>query len=337
MKLRLFPVFSILAIISGPAAAQAGDDYRVPRTEYDQPDFQGVWNFSSNTPLQRPENLGDKEFFTPEEIATRREQTVAATETGVDSGDGVGAYNTFWFEMAGRGDDYRTSLITYPRNGRFPGAVEGVQAITGGLGDDVAGTRPVRFSVGGIAKDGPEDRGLSERCLVGFNAGPPFIPSGYNNNVQIFQSRDNIVIMTEMVHDARIVPLDRSAHVDDNIRLWSGDSRGYWEGDTLVVETRNFNDLTQSFGSFGAAPLGTAYDKFLTERFTRIDEYTLNYEFTIDDPSTFTDKISVLVPMAKVDGLLYEYACHEGNYGLLNTLRGARQEERDLIAAEGSQ
>ena len=336
MNSRLFLVFSILAVVSPLAASQADDDYQVPRTEYGQPDFQGVWNFSSNTPLQRPEELGDRQFFTAEEIATRREQRVTATEAGTDSAEGVGAYNTFWFEMAGRGDNYRTSLITYPLNGRFPAAVEGVQAITGGLGDDVTGTRPVRFSVGGIAKDGPEDRGLSERCLVGFNAGPPFIPSGYNNNVQIFQSRDNVVIMTEMVHDARIVPLVRSAQLDDSIRLWSGDSRGFWEDDTLVVETRNFNDLTQSFGSFGAAPLGTAYDKFLIERFTRIDKFTLNYEFTIEDPSTFTDKISVLVPMAKVDGLLYEYACHEGNYGLLNTLRGARQEERDLLAAEGS-
>ena len=336
MKSSLFLVFPVLAVISGVAVAQVDDDYTVPRTEYDQPDFQGVWNFSSNTPLQRPEELGDKEFFTAEEVAARRERTVAATEAGNDSRGGVGSYNTFWFEMAGRGDNYRTSLITYPLNGRFPEAVEGVQAIAGGLGPDVSGSRPVRFIVGGIAKDGPEDRGLSERCLVGFNAGPPFIPSGYNNNVQIFQNKDNVVIMTEMVHDARIVPLDGSAPIDDNIRLWSGDSRGYWDGDTLVIETRNFNDLTQSFGSFGAAPLGTAYDKFLTERFTRIGPYTINYEFTIEDPATFTDKISVLVPMAKVDGLLYEYACHEGNYGLLNTLRGARQEERDATA-EGSE
>jgi len=334
MKSTVFLVFTMLAAVSGFAAAQADGEYTVPRTEYGQPDLQGVWNFSSNTPLQRPEELGDQQFLTPEEAAARREQTVAATETGTDSQAGVGAYNTFWFEMAGRGDNYRTSLITYPLNGRFPAAIEGILPVAGGLGDDISGSRPVRFSVGGIGKDGPEDRGLSERCLVGFNAGPPFIPSGYNNNVQIFQSKDNIVIMTEMVHDARIVPLDGSAHIDDDIRLWSGDSRGYWDDNTLVIETRNFNGMTQSFGSFGAAPLGTAYDKFLTERFTRIDPFTINYEFTIEDPSTFTDKISVLVPMAKVDGLLYEYACHEGNYGLLNTLRGARQEERDAAAGE---
>jgi hypothetical protein len=180
--------------------------------------------------------------------------------------------------------------------------------------------------VGGIAKDGPEDRGISERCLVGFNAGPPFTPNLYNNNVQIVQNRDTVVIMTEMIHDARIVPLDGRAHIDDTIRQWSGDSRGYFDGDTLVVETRNFNDLTQSFGVYGSS-----LNKVLTERFTRVDVYTVNYEFTIDDPSTFKDKITAMVPMAKVDGLMYEYACHEGNYGMLNTLRGARMEERRAL------
>ena len=277
------------------------------------------------------------EFLTPEEAVAIREATLAATERGLDAGAGVGTYNTFWFEMAGRGDNIRTSLVTYPANGRVPPVIEGVVAVGSRAGLDVSGSRPVRFMVGGIGMDGPEDRGLSERCLVGFNAGPPFLPSAYNNNVQFFQSRDTVVIMTEMVHDARIVPLDRRAHVDDNIRLWSGDSRGYWEGDTLVVETKNFNDLTQSFGSFAAPPVGTAHDKFLTERFTRIDAYTINYEFTLEDPATFTDKISVQLPLSKVNGLLYEYACHEGNYGLLNTLRGARQEERDAASAEGTQ
>lgn len=334
MKSSLFLVFPVLAVISGVAVAQVDDDYTVPRTEYGQPDLQGVWNFSSITPLERPQRYGDQEFMTPEESAVIRERTFAATEAGLESGPGVGIYNTFWFEMAGRGDNYRTSLVTYPSNGRFPPVVEGVEPVGSRAGAEVSGSRPVRFMTGGIGMDGPEDRGLSERCLVGFNAGPPFLPSYYNNNVQIFQNRDNVVIMTEMVHDARIIPLDRRAHIDDNIRLWSGDSRGYWEGDTLVIETKNFNDLTQSFGSFAAPHVGTAFDKFLTERFTRIDPYTIIYEFTLEDPSTFTDKISVQVPMAKVDGLLYEYACHEGNYGLANMLRGARQEERDTAAEE---
>ncbi|MCH8264894.1 MAG: hypothetical protein IIC10_05795 [Proteobacteria bacterium] len=316
---------SMTALMPGLVSAQ--DDYVAPRTEYGQPDLQGVWNFSSFIPLQRPAFFADKKFLTDEDVAALAAQTEAGLQA--INNIGVGGYNTFWVEMGGEGDN-RTSLITYPENGRLPETVEGVVVQVGGLGPDEPGTRPVRMVVGGIAKDGPEDRGISERCLVGFNAGPPFTPSLYNNNVQIVQNRDTVVIMTEMIHDARIVSLDGRAHIDDNIRQWSGDSRGYFDGDTLVVETRNFNDLTQSFSVYGSS-----LNKVLTERFTRVGEYTVNYEFTIDDPSTFKDKITAMVPMAKVDGLMYEYACHEGNYGMLNTLRGARMEERRTL--EGSQ
>ena len=196
---------------------------------------------------------------------------------------------------------------------------KGVEIVFGGLGDDVPGQRPVRFVVGGISKDGPEDRGLSERCIVGFNSGPPFMPSLYNNNVQIVQNKDSAVIVTEMIHDARVVLIGERPPLDEDIGLWSGDSRGYYDGDTLVVETRNFNGMTQSFSGFGDSA-----DKLLTEKFTRIDPYTVDYEWTIDDPSTFTDKITVIVPMTKVAGQLYEYACHEGNYGMANIIRGAR-------------
>tara|TARA_R110002073_G_scaffold251905_2_gene414474 strand:+ start:237 stop:1187 length:951 start_codon:yes stop_codon:yes gene_type:complete len=306
---------------SGTSLLAQESDYVVPRTQYGQPDLGGVWNFSSFVPMQRPARFADKEFLTPEDIAAIANQTEAGLQALNEIG--VGGYNTFWVENAGRGDNTRTSLITYPRNGRLPEVVEGVPVQIGGLGPDEPGTRPVRMAVGGIAKDGPEDRGTSERCIVGFNAGPPFTPNLYNNNVQIVQGRDHVVIMTEMIHDARIVPLDDRDHIDDTIRQWSGDSRGHWEGDTLVVETRNFNDLTQSFSVFGSA-----LNKVLTEKFTRIDEFTVNYEFTVDDPSTFTDKITVLLPMAKVDGLMYEYACHEGNYGMVNILRGERMEEQ---------
>ena len=151
------------------------------------------------------------------------------------------------------------------------------------------------------------------------------MPSSYNNNVQIIQHRDHVVIVTEMIHDARIVPLNAGPKLHDDIRLWSGDSRGHWDGDTLVVETRNFNGLTQSFTT---SPNGDSYDKLLTERFTRVDAATIEYEFTVDDPSTFSDKITVMVPMTKVDGLLYEYACHEGNYGMDGTLTGGRAIEK---------
>jgi hypothetical protein len=199
-------------------------------------------------------------------------------------------------------------------------------------GETTGESRPVRIAAGGIGTDGPEDRGLSERCIIGFNAGPPFTPSLYNNNVQIFQSRDTAVIMTEMIHDARIVPLfdsaDAMASLDEDVRLYTGDSKGYWDGDTLVVVTKNFNGLSTSFSG-----VGTSLEKTLTERFTRVDEITVDYEFTIEDPGTFSDTITAVVPMTKVAGQVYEYACHEGNYGMVNILRGARVQER--LEAEG--
>ena len=330
MKIRnlCFSALAAAGLSVSVTVVQAQDsDYVVPRTEYGQPDLSGVWNFSSFVPMQRPRQFADKEFLTPEDIAAIANQT----EAGLEALNyiGVGGYNTFWVENAGRGDNTRTSLITYPEDGRVPETVEGVPVQVGGLGPDEPGIRPVRMTVGGIAKDGPEDRGLSERCIVGFNSGPPFTPNLYNNNVQLVQSKDHVVIMTEMIHDARIVPLDGRDHIDDSIRQWSGDSRGYWDGDTLVVETRNFNDLTQSFSVFGSS-----LDKVLTEKFTRVDEFTVDYEFTVEDPSTFKDKITVLLPMAKVDGLMYEYACHEGNYGMVNILRGERMEEQR--ASEGA-
>jgi hypothetical protein len=216
----------------------------------------------------------------------------------------------------------------YPENGQLPDLVEGAVARQGMYGGATTGeSRPERIAAGGIGTDGPEDRGLSERCLIGFNAGPPFVPSLYNNNVQIFQSRDTAVLLTEMIHDARIVPLYDSAAdiqaLDSEVGLWTGDSRGYWDGDTLVVVTRNFNGLSASFGQ-----AGTSAGKLLTERFTRVDELTVDYEFTVEDPATFTDRFTGIVPMTKVGGLLYEYACHEGNYGMVNILRGARAQER---------
>lgn len=304
----------------------AADAYIAPRTEWGQPDLQGVWNFSSNVPMQRPEQFGNREFMTNDEIASMRARLAeadASSDQAVAQTDGSpGGYNDFWVESAGITDRIRTSHIVYPESGRMPERVEGSIVQFGGLGDDVPGTRPVRYTVGGIGKDGPEDRGLSERCIVGFNDGPPFVPSLYNNNVQIFQNKDHVVLLTEMIHNARIVPIDRE-HVSEELEFWSGDSKGYWDGDTLVVVTKNFNGMTQSFSAFG-----TSDEKVLTERFTRIDPVTVNYEWTIDDPATFKDKITAIVPMTKVAGQLYEYACHEGNYGMVNILRGERAAER---------
>lgn len=222
----------------------------------------------------------------------------------------------------------RTSLIVYPANGRLPPLADGAIAEQGSFvfTGTTDGSRPTRRRDGGIGADGPEDRGLTERCIIGFNAGPPLRPSAYNNNVQIVQHKDTVVLLTEMVHHTRIVPLYGAAQdlprLNDDIRLWMGDSRGYWDGDTLVVITRNFNGLSASFEDVGAS-----YDKVLTERLTRRGPSTLDYEYTLDDPSTFTDKFTAIMSMTKIAGQLYEFACHEGNYGMVNILRGARVEE----------
>ncbi len=343
MQVKFLLIFSLLTTFSGVVVAQSGGDYKAPRTEHGQPDLQGVWNFSSNTPMQRPKRYGEQEFLTEEQIAQaieRQEKNAAAADARAarlvinpeapDATSDPGGYNDFWIENRGIGDTVRTSHIVYPANGRVPASVEGAPRQFGGLGPDIPSTRPVRFIVGGIAKDGPEDRGLSERCLVGFNSGPPFVPSLYNNNMQIFQSKDTAVILTEMIHDARIVPLGEKPDLNKDVRLWSGDSRGWYEADTLVVETRNFNGLRQTFNS-----TGSNIDMLLTERFTRVAYDTVNYEFTIDDPTTFTDKITAIVPMTKVAGQIYEYACHEGNYGMFNILRGERMEERRALENGG--
>ncbi len=337
MKFRML-LLVLGGIASFPLLAQSANDYEVPRTQYGHPDLQGVWNFATSIPMQRPARYGNQEFLTAEEIEEARAQQVAAAaaadaaaaELNVDpdapeAGTDPGGYNDFWFEAAGIGDTVRTSLIVYPENGQYPETVEGIPMQFDTLGDDTPSTRPVRTLVGGIAKDGPEDRGLSERCIVGFNSGPPFTPSLYNNNVQIIQGRDTAVIFTEMIHDARIVPIGDKPDLPDEIRLWSGDSRGWYEGDTLVVETKNFNGLRQSL-NYGF--MGTNYENVLTERFTRTSYDSVDYEFTINDPATYKDRLTVIVPLTKVAGQIYEYACHEGNYGMVNLLRGKRYEEQ---------
>ena len=343
MKFSIFIVLSLSVIVNG-VMAQTDSDYDAPKNAWGDPDLSGVWNFASNTPMQRPEKWGDQEFLTSEqlqeEITRQQARAQAADERAakavdldadLPTGPQVLGYNDFWFETQGLDANVRTSHIVYPKNGRIPAAVEGAKVQRGNqITDTPNENRPVRFVVGGISKDGPEDRGLSERCIVGFNSGPPFIPSLYNNNVQLFQNEDNVVILTEMIHDARIVPIGERKVLDDGIRLWSGDSRGYWDDDTLVVETKNFNGHRQTFSS-----TGNNFDMVLTEKFTRTSYDQVRYEFTIEDPTTFSDTISAVVPMTKTSGQLYEYACHEGNYGMLNTLRGARVAEENGWDLEG--
>jgi hypothetical protein len=199
-------------------------------------------------------------------------------------------------------------LLTDPKDGRLPP-----------LTADAQKTAAARAEIRRRLAEGPEDRSLGERCLL-FNAGPPMVPGPYNNNFQLVQTRDAVVIASEMIHDARVVPLDGRPHLPKAIRNWLGDSRGRWEGDTLVIETTNFTSKT--------AFRGSDENLRLLERFTRVSDDTLMYEFTVDDPTAFTKPWTVSIPLTRLDGQIYEYACHEGNYGMPGMLKGARTLEK---------
>jgi hypothetical protein len=326
MKLTVLSL--LVAFAPALHAADAAAKYRVPRNEYGQPDLRGVWNFSSDVPLQRPKDTPDKQFQTREDI----EKSNAARDKQIEqyAQQGVGAHNLFWLDYKSQAENLRSSLIIYPSNGRMPALVDGVTRVGGfaAVFKDVPGTRPVRFNLGGIGKDGPEDRGLSERCIV-TESRPPLAPGFDSNYVQIFQGRAHLVILNEQIHDARTIFLDGRPLPDEAVRGWFGYSRGRWEGDTLVIETRNFNGLTQSFDS-----AGTSYDKVVTERLTRTTDDTIEYQATLVDPKTFQDRITLVFPMAKSDKRLYEFACHEGNYSMEIILSGARKEEADALQAK---
>ena len=218
----------------------------------------------------------------------------------------------------------QTSLLVTPENGRLPALTAAETARV--EAHRAAGGRPVRTRATGVGADGPEDRGLAERCLIGFSTGPPMLPGGYNNNVQIFQAPGYVALAIEMVHDFRIIPVGDHAPLPDGLRQWLGSSRGRWEGDTLVVETTHFSERVGAFSTTFES-WGTGTQVRLVERFTRLDDDTLQYEFTVDDPTVFTESFSGRFPMSRSDLPIYEYACHEGNYGLGNILTGARAEE----------
>ena len=339
MRARGFvAVFVTLAVTAFAASAGAQAPYDPPRLADGKPDLQGVWDYRTLTPLERPEDLADRTFLSDEERAEREsaalardQQSNAPIEVGREPlpvGGDVGAYNSFWVDQGARVvEDQRTSLIVDPPNGRLPELQPGVVMEVLSLGEDLPGRHPVRVRAAGIGTDSYEDRGLAERCILGFNSGPPIVPVGYNQNIQIFQTSDHFVILNEMVHDPRIVPLDGRAHLPASVRQWMGDSRGYWDGDTLVVESTNFSDRTASFNPSVATAIGSGTTLHLTERFSRTADDTLLYEFTVNDPTHFTRPFTAALPMKAGDGL-FEYACHEGNYGLFNILAGARAEER---------
>ena len=316
--------------ITQPAVAEAqvgSEGWTPPRLADGRPDLGSVWDFRTITPLERPDEFAGQQVLTDEDEATLVKRAVERQIDRPPAPGGVGGYNQFWID---RGTnvvgDRRTSLIVDPPDGKLPSLTSNAFRQVGSLDADLASQLPVRYRAGGMGADGPEDRGLAERCLVGFNAGPPMAPGGYNNNMQLFQTSDYVVVVTEMVHDARIVPLDGRPHLPSSIRQWSGNSRGRWEHDTLVVETTNFTDKTASFGPVITTAYGIGRTLHLTERFSRTAEDTLLYQYTVTDPATFTRPFTVEIPMKRGE-VLYEYACHEGNYGLMDILAGARAQE----------
>ncbi len=307
--MRAAPQFCLMAVLLAlPLAAQ--------KTPDGKPDLQGYWTNVTVTPLERPANLAGKAFFTPQEAADYEKQTVqrnnADQRTGVGTDADVSkAYNDFWWDRGTKVvSTLRTSLIIDPPDGKIPALTPEAQKRQA----------DARTAARGHANDGPENRLLSERCILWATAGPPMLPSFYNNNYQIVQGPGYVMILVEMIHDVRVIPTDGRPHLPSNIRLWMGDPRGHWEGNTLVVETTNFS---------GKAPFrGSDENLTLVERFTRTGPNALMYEFTVNDPTAFTKPFTGQIPMYPAQGPILEYACNEGNYAMTGMLAGARAEEK---------
>ena len=295
------------------------------RTPDGHPDISGTFTFRTLTPMQRPQQFAELETLDQETAAQfeaseriRQNRDLFDPETGAPNAGyqsraegGVLSYNEFWYE---RGieltSDKRTSLVVDPPNGRIPYRAEYQTA---------ARIRGLNMRNG--FADHYTDRTLADRCIMGFNAGPPMVSSAYNNNVMIYQTAESVVILNEMVHNARIIPIDGRAHGE--IPQWSGHSTGRWEGETLVVETKNFFRET----SLG----GSSKDTYLVERFRRLDPDTVMYEFTVEDDNNFTRPWTATMPLRRTDGTLFEYACHEGNIGMEGIMAGARQKNTQAV------
>ena len=309
----------VLALV--PVAAAQSDDLTMPmRTPDGQPDVSGTFTFRTLTPFQRPTRFEGRDTLAPEEAAafeaserTRLNRDLFDPETGAAgyrprSEGGVLSYNEFWYE---RGieltSDKRTSLVVDPPDGRLPPRTEEAAMAA----REAAAYRREHMY------DSYENRSLADRCIMGFNSGPPMRSSSYNNNVMIFQTPGYVTILNEMVHNARIIPID-SDTARPPFPQFAGVSRGHWEGETLVIETAQFR---------GGQSGGTGPNMHLVERLTRLDPDTVAYEFTVTDPTVYTAPYTVMMPFRRTDGLLFEYACHEGNYGLYGILAGARNLE----------
>jgi hypothetical protein len=314
----LVPVAAIGQVRSSPARAA---NWEQPRTPWGDPDLQGIWNNVTATPLQRPDELKDKALLTNEEAA-EYERRLAERQAAAEAkpiaeqtvGQRTGYSPTIWFETGHSLSDNRTSLLLQPQDGRLPPLTPGAQKTA----ERQAEARKVSPA------DKPEDRGPYERCITRGLPGA-MMPGFYNHNYHVFQTPGYVVISVEMIHDARIIPTDGRPHVGAGIKQWLGDSRGRWEGNTLVVETTNLRDIDQR----NAAVFGTTERGRVIERFTRLGPDAMDYQVTVDDSAWYTQSWTASIPMTKVKGPLYEYACHEGNYGLPSILAGHRKEERE--------
>ena len=320
------PALAIAALAAMPCSAQTPaafatekttKSWTLSKTPDGQPDFQGFWSNATMTPLERPRELGNKAFFTEQEAADRERRLLSDLST--DRRDGPAevdvnrSYNELWRE---RGHLLlRTSLIVDPPDGRLPPLTPEAQARAKQRADDRRNRGPYPASW--------TDFNLAERCIT---RGAPKNPGGYNNNFQIIQTRNSIAIMEEMIHETRVIRLDGSPHLGANVRLWMGDSRGHWEGDTLVIDTTNYNDKIM-FNSFNCCPEAGA-NLHVVERFRRVDADHIDYRYTVDDPSTYTRPWTAEVPLTRIEGPLFEYACHEGNYAMEDMLAGARAKEK---------
>jgi len=320
-------VASMAIVFAVPVAGQAPKKYSPPRTPWGDPDLQGVWNDATSTPLQRPGTVGGKEVLTDEEAAEF--QAALAHDLTRDRRDGGPeidvnrAYNDHWMDARRLNitADHRTSLIVDPPDGRIPPLVP--------LSPERQQVRAARAAAAARFQAGlPNDHtdfSLPVRCIIRTDS-PPYLPTIYNNNFQIVQSPGYVTIAPEMIHSARIIPVDGRPHLNKALRQWLGDSRGRWDGTTLVVETTNFrSDDGVIFQNANPATFK------ITERFTRVAADSLNYEFTVEDPATWTRPWTALIPWNKIDPAeqMYEYACHEDNFDIVHFLTGARKREKN--------
>ncbi len=333
----------LTVLVSFFAVNVAADTSKNPRrTVWGDPDLQGVWDFRSRTPFERPPEFGNIEVMTPEqaeEFLNRPHAVLGDDRPDDPELDVIGAYNEFWLDAGSNLDAGRTSLIVDPPNGRLPEMTSfSLELIERAKSDRPYPVRELAPSVpvSHLFTD-PESLGLSDRCMVGFNAGPPITPGAYNNNLRIIQTPGYVVIHTEMIHEARIVPTNGRPHLPDDIRLWKGDSIGRWEGDALVIETTNFTLKKSAFENPGVTPaIGTAEDLHLIERFTRKSEDQLTYEYTLTSEASLATPFTVRFTMKASNEKIYEYACHEGNYSMGGILRGARVQEQEAKAKDYS-